>query len=324
MMDLSDLLGLLNLLPEPWRTYVRAVLFAVSCIIVVSSAITAKTPAWAFKKWRALRVFSFISTIAPKDGAGSVKLPFSDPKDPGAMEDLARLRRAVEAIGQSAAPLMRETQAPPPPREGERGTVRVSVLVSLSGAVLVATLAGALLTACPGPVTPVDGGPAVTPSSWTSTARVVITTLRWALPAVRAITDLVVAEPGRTQVARALDAAAQATDRLHGAVDAYEARGGDRCVARAAVGGLQVALVGVAQVLADNGVALGTTLERIVDAVASIADALIPACDADAGWSSAGDASNARLRAIAEGARARGVTLRRVLDDLRPMDAGAL
>lgn len=149
MMDLSDLLGLLNLLPEPWRTYVRAVLFAVSCIIVVSSAITAKTPAWAFKKWRALRVFSFISTIAPKDGAGSVKLPFSDPKDPGAMEDLARLRRAVEAIGQSAAPLMRETQAPPPPREGERGTVRVSVLVSLSGAVLVATLAGALLTACP-------------------------------------------------------------------------------------------------------------------------------------------------------------------------------
>ena len=77
MMDLSDLLGLLNLLPEPWRTYVRAVLFAVSCIIVVSSAITAKTPAWAFKKWRALRVFSFISTIARAIGLHSTTLPCS-------------------------------------------------------------------------------------------------------------------------------------------------------------------------------------------------------------------------------------------------------
>ena len=244
---------------------------------------------------------------------------------------LSALVQIVTGRAPARAVQIADTIAPPAPskvpapiqREGERGSARVGVLVSLSGAILVASLAGALLAACPGPVTPVDGGPAVTPSSWTSTARVVITTLRWALPAARAITDLTVAEPGRTQVARALDAAAQATDRLHGAVDAYEARGGDRCAARAAVGGLQVALVGVAQVLADNGVALGTTLERIVDAVASIADALIPACDADAGWSSAGDSANARLRAIAESARARGVTLRRVLDDLRPLDAGA-
>lgn len=247
------------------------------------------------------------------------------PNLPGAINRAVRGAGLPSIFAPPAAPPPAPSKVPAPiQREGERGTVRVSVLVSLSGAVLVATLAGALLAACPGPVTPVDGGPAVTPSSWTSTARVVITTLRWALPAARAITDLTVAEPGRTQVARALDAAAQATDRLHGAVDAYEARGGDRCAARAAVGGLQVALVGVAQVLADNGVALGTTLERIVDAVASIADALIPACDADAGWASAGDGANARLRAIAEGARARGVTLRRVLDDLRPMDAGAL
>lgn len=43
----------------------------------------------------------------------------------------------------------RETQAPPPPREGERGTVRVSVMLSLSGAILVACLAGAALSGCP-------------------------------------------------------------------------------------------------------------------------------------------------------------------------------
>ena len=289
-----------------------------AALVYVTAIVTGITSLYAAVKI----AFQRVTGRAAKGGVWSVLDVAVEllPNVPGAVN---RLLRSTGAASIFAPPAPRETQAPPP-SDPQRGTVRVGVLVSLSGAILVATLAGALLTACPGPVTPVDGGPAVTPSSWTATARVVITTLRWALPAARAITDLTVSEPGRTQVARALDAAAQATDRLHGAVDAYEARGGDRCVARAAVGGLQVALVGVAQVLADNGVALGTTLERIVDAVASIADALIPACDADAGWTSAGDGANARLRAIAEGARARGVTLRRVLDDLRPLDAGAL
>lgn len=190
--------------------------------------------------------------------------------------------------------------------------------LGLSALILVAGLAGAALCCTPTP-TPIDGGPAVTPSGWTSTARVVLTTLRWAVPAARAITDLTVAEPGRTQVGRALDATAQAAERLQGAVDAYERAGGDRCTARAAVAGLHSALVTVAQVLADNGVALGTTLERVVDGVASIADALIPACDADAGWVSAGDAANATLRQIALRA---GRPLSRVLDDLRPLDGG--
>lgn len=149
MMDLSDLFGLLNLLPEPWRTYARAVLQAAAAVAIVSSAITAHTPAWAFKRWPVLRVFSRLSFLAPRDGAGTVKVPGFAPSDPGALEDLARLRRAVEAISKSAAPLMRETQAPPAPREGERGTVRVSVMLSLSGAILVASLAGALLAGCP-------------------------------------------------------------------------------------------------------------------------------------------------------------------------------
>ena len=168
------------------------------------------------------------------------------------------------------------------------------------------------------PPAPVDGGVAVTPGGWTSTARVVLDTLRWAIPAARAITDVVVPEPARTQVGRALDATGEAARELTAAVDAYELRGGDRCAAHAAVGGLHRALVGLARVLADNGIALGTTLERVVDGVASIADALIPACDRDAGWASAGDRANAELRAIATGR-----VLRRVLDDLRPLDGGA-
>ena len=187
----------------------------------------------------------------------------------------------------------------------------------LSLVVLLACGAGAAASGCPGPVAPVDGGVAVTPSGWTSTARVVLNTLSWAVPAARAITDVVVPEPARAQVGRALDATGDAARELQQAVDAYEARGGDRCAAHAAVGGLHRALVGLARVLADNGIALGTTLERVVDGVASVADALIPACAADAGWASAGDGANRELRAIAESAARRGVILRRDLDDLR-------
>lgn len=184
----------------------------------------------------------------------------------------------------------------------------------LSIVLLLACVGGALASGCPGPVAPIDGGPAVTPSGWTSTARVVLNTLSWAVPAARAITDSVLPEPARSQVGRALDATGDAARELGAAVDAYEQRGGDRCVAKAATAGVQRALVGLARVLVDNGIALGTTLERVVDGLASVADALTPACDADAGWSSAGDAANRELRAIHDGAR---VPLRRVLDDLR-------
>ena len=151
-----------------------------------------------------------------------------------------------------------------------RTGLRLSVLMLLCGAL------GAAVSACT-PTPPVDGGVAVTPSGWTSTARVVLDTLRWAVPAARAITDSVVPEPARTQVGRALDATGDAARELSAAVDAYEIRGGDRCAAHAAVGGLHRALVGLARVLADSGIALGTTLERVVDGVASIADALVPA-----------------------------------------------
>lgn len=103
-MDISQLAGLAGLLPEPWRTYVKAVLFAGSAVIIVSSTITANTPAWAFKRWRPLRIFSFISAAAPRDGAGTMKLPMTEPKNPGAMEDLARLRAAADRLAAMTAP----------------------------------------------------------------------------------------------------------------------------------------------------------------------------------------------------------------------------
>lgn len=180
-----------------------------------------------------------------------------------------------------------------------------------------------LSVACAPPPPPSDGGvPAVTPSSWVDTTRLVLNTLSWAVPSARAITDLVIPEPARTHVGRALGAVTDAAGRLRLSLDAYEARGGDRCAAYAAVGGVHVALVQLAQVLADNGIALGTVLERVADSAASIADALIPACQRDAGWASVGDRVNGELRAIASRAASQGRVLRRDLDNLQPLDGG--
>lgn len=199
----------------------------------------------------------------------------------------------------------------PAPRDGERGHARTGVLVT----VLAVALLPVALIGCPPRPTP-EPGPSQPVSGWTSTARAVLSTLRWALPAARAVTDSLLSDPPRTQVARALDAAADAAGRLDVALSAYESRGGDRCVAHAAAGGVVVALEQLADVLADQGIALGVVLGRVVDGAASIVDALVPACAADAGWTSAGDLANGRLRLVEDVARRRGIALRRDLDEI--------
>lgn len=188
---------------------------------------------------------------------------------------------------------------------------RRAFLSALAAATLSATCRG-----CPDPVP--GGGPSVTPGSWTDTARTVLATLGWAIPAARAILATIVPEPARSVVLRALDALSDAAGRLGSAVDAYQSRGGDQCPAYAAVGGVHSAIVSLARVLADAGVALGTTLAQVADSVGSIADVLTPRCQPDAGWSSAGDRINVELDAIQYGAAARGRILRRDLDNLQP------
>lgn len=178
---------------------------------------------------------------------------------------------------------------------------------------------GTTLPACKPPPVPSDGSVVATPSGWTDTARTILDVLSWILPGARAIVNALLSTPARTQVGRAFDAVSEYTVRLHDAVAAYEARGGDRCAAQAAVAGLRVALVDLAQILADNGLAFGRPLERVLDSTAAIVDELLPGCvgpGGDAGWSSAGESSNLRLRAIEAGARQRGVSLRRDLDNI--------
>lgn len=208
----------------------------------------------------------------------------------------------------SAEPV-RTTDPPRVASAGQAGFARPGLLALLVLPLLVG------LAACPPRPTP-EPGPSQPVSGWTSTARAVLSTLHWALPAARAVTDSLLSDPPRTQVARALDAAADAAGRLDLALDAYEHRGGDRCVANAAAGGVVVALAQLADTLADNGIALGVVLGRVVDGAASIVDALVPACASDAGWTSAGDNANARLRLTEDVARRRGIALRRDLDTI--------
>jgi len=61
------------------------------------------------------------------------------------------INRAVRGAGLPSifSPPSRDTVAPPPPSDPQRGSVRVGALLAICGGVLLATLAGAVLTGCP-------------------------------------------------------------------------------------------------------------------------------------------------------------------------------
>lgn len=68
-----------------------------------------------------------------------------------AMNIPGAINRWVRAGGSPSlfAPPSRDTEAPPPPSDPQRGAVRVGALLVICGGVLLATLAGAVLTGCP-------------------------------------------------------------------------------------------------------------------------------------------------------------------------------
>lgn len=70
-----------------------------------------------------------------------------------AMNIPGAINRWVRAGGSPSlfAPPARDTEAPPPPSDPQRGAVRVGALLAICGGVLLATLAGAVLTGCPRP-----------------------------------------------------------------------------------------------------------------------------------------------------------------------------
>lgn len=166
-----------------------------------------------------------------------------------------------------------------------------------------------------------DGQPSYV-SSWTDTAHTVLRTLSWAVPAARVLLEAVLPAAAQPVVGVALNVVVTAAGSLETALTAYEARGGDRCAAHAAVVGLHTAIVDLADILAQNGFAIGRIFGGVADSVASVVDTLLPSCEADAGWRSVGRETNDALRQIELRAATRGVLLRHDLDDIRPLDGG--
>ena len=264
--------------------------------------------------------------VAPPVPTPTAPAPVASDDGTAAAYELARREVAAARVFD---PLSRQTIAPEVAEAARKasdqaGHVAVRALLALVVGLSVIVPVGVALTGCP-PPPPADGGvPVVTPSDWTRTARLSVTVGRGLIVVARPIVETLAVDPGRTRARRAFDAADQALAGLDRALVAYEARGGDRCVAYAATGAAIVTLHELAQVLADNGIAIGVPISRVVDLVASVADTLIPACQSDAGFASVGGRSDATLRAIEDAARARGVILRRDLDGIAPALDGGL
>lgn len=282
-------------------------------------------------------VLDRVAFLTRRDAPGTLKWPLigasilravADVFDPPAPPSLpAGVYRASTQPFGTVAPAPHDSRSSSTD-EPQRGSSSIAALLVAAAMVVVLAIGAATfggLAGCrPMPV-PTDGAVNVTPSAWTGVARTVLSVLGYAVPGARLIlATLPIPEPAKTLIDRALDVVATYAQRLGNAIDAYESRGGDACPAHAAVAGLRSALVDLARVLADNGIALGRPLEQVLDSVASIADQLVEGCDADAGWRSYGVESNDQLRAITRAAESRGVILRRDLDAIRPpADAGA-
>lgn len=185
---------------------------------------------------------------------------------------------------------------------------------------LVLLLSVSLLGAtCNPPPPPVDGSVVYTPSGWTDTATTVLRTIAWAIPAAQVIVTSLVPADARAVTDRAFVAVQDAATQLQAAVDAYNSRGGDRCVAHAAVGGVTTAMVALARVLTTNGIALGNTLVPVIQSLGAVTDQLVPSCQSDAGYARVGELPMVQVRAIEADAMAHGVVLRPALNNLRPV-----
>jgi hypothetical protein len=91
--------------------------------------------------------FQAITGRAAKGGAWTVMDVVVEalPNIPGA------INRAVRGAGLPSifSPPSRDTVAPPPPSDPQRGAVRVGALLAICGAIVVASVVGAVLTGCP-------------------------------------------------------------------------------------------------------------------------------------------------------------------------------
>jgi hypothetical protein len=143
-----------------------------------------------------------------------------------------------------------------------------------------AALALSLSLGCSATPTPADGGPAVTPAGWVSTVTTVDTTLTWALPAADALVDGLVGPVAAVPVHLAFRLAEGSVAALQSALTAYlgASNNGTMCTARAAIAATAAGLEGVAAALVPTGYGVAPEIQAGVQALAAVADELVPAC----------------------------------------------
>lgn len=143
---MTDLSAFIHLVPEPWRTYALAGLFAFLASQMVASLIVALLPAAAFAHpvlGRYARALATFGHFKPSDAPGTLKVPLSA-LDARSLDELAR----VAAQGQRIVGAITPSKVPPPiPPQG--GYARLgAVALILATALCIAGL-GAVLSGCP-------------------------------------------------------------------------------------------------------------------------------------------------------------------------------
>jgi hypothetical protein len=124
-----------------------------------------------------------------------------------------------------------------------------------------------------------------------------------------------------------LDTVADAAQRLAGAMDAYNAHGGDRCPVRATALTLVFSLEELSEVLTNHGIAFGRWFGRALDGVAALVDSaaycaeLPDGGEPDGGVPRVGAEANAVLRLHVYTAGQLGRHLRDDLDELTPPES---
>lgn len=218
---------------------------------------------------------------------------------------LGVINKWLQAVGQQ--PILAPGAAPTPTPSTPSSAAPSSAAPSRPGVTLLALVL--LVSACtPRPPDPTpDDATVVTPRSWVDTARLAVDITAWALPLTRAVVSAWSQETPATtaRILGAIDSAQTvALPGFRDALDVYESTrsAGARCEARAAGRGLIVALVAIADTLADAGWGFASSLGNAVASIGGVVDALTPACvplGQDAGFSAPGQDALDHLRELA-------------------------
>lgn len=183
----------------------------------------------------------------------------------------------------------------------------------LSALYLAVSLSMAFVIGCTRPV-PSPDAPTHSVSSPADTAETVANYADWALPAAKAVTQLLpIPSEAKASIVLAIDAVRERLmPRIRSAIRVYRERGGSGgdCELHRATGAFVEGLLGVGETIGAAGFQIPAEVVQLIQSCGGILDEFAPRCEADAGFQSAGSVNLRRAADVADTARRRGVTLR--------------